>query len=210
MKKQILLPLLFLFACVSAQKTNFGVKAGYSLSTISLDSTVGKLNYDPKSSFYVGVLADYSINEKFSLQGELLYSTIGGIYKTTGTIVSPGVGTVEVNVEDKISYGTIQIPLLAKYYASESIVLAAGVNMGLIISAKDNYKDSSGLNNSESDIKKNVNTLNIAPLLGLEYNLKNKIFFDARYHFGVSNISKISASKQTINFLQVGIGYKFN
>ncbi len=208
MKKQILLPLLFLCVCLSAQNTNFGVKAGYSLSTISLNSTVGKLNYDPKSSFYIGAIAEYNINEKFSIQGELLYSTIGGIYKTTSTIVSPGVGTVEVNVEDEISYGTLQIPLLAKYYASESIALAAGVNMGLIISAKDNYKDSSGLNNLESDIKKNVNTLNIAPLLGLEYHLKNKLFFDARYNFGVSNISKVF-SKETSNFFQIGIGYKF-
>ena len=70
-------------------------------------------------------------------------------------------------------------------------------------------KDLNGLE-VENNIKKDVNTLDISPLLGLEYNLKNKIFFDTRYHFGVSNISKISASKQTINFLQVGIGYKFN
>jgi opacity protein-like surface antigen len=60
----------------------------------------------------------------------------------------------------------------------------------------------------ETDFKENVNTFNIAPLIGLEYNLENKMFVDARYNFGISNISKI-ASKETISFLQVGIGYKF-
>lgn len=208
MKKQILLPLLFLFACVSAQKTNFGVKAGYSLSTISIKSDVGKFSYDPKSSFYLGALAEQPLNDKFSLQGELLYSIIGGTYKTTSTIVSPGGDIVEVNVEDKISYGALQIPLLGKYNVSENFALTAGLNFGLIVSAKYKTKDLNGLE-VENNIKKDVNTLDISPLLGLEYNLKNKIFFDARYHFGISNISKISASNQTINFFQVGIGYKF-
>ena len=208
MKKQIILASLLLSIGIKAQQTHFGVKGGYSLSNISVKSDVGKFSYDPKSSFYLGALAEQPLNDKFSLQGELLYSIIGGTYKTTSTMVSPAVGTVEVNVDDKISYGALQIPLLGKYNVSENFVLTAGINFGLIVSAKYKTKDLNGLE-VENNIKKDVNTLDISPLLGLEYNLKNKIFFDARYHFGISNISKISASNQTINFFQVGIGYKF-
>ena len=208
MKKQIILTSLLISIGIMAQQTHFGVKGGYSLSTISVKSDAGKLSYDPKSSFYLGALAEHSLNDKFSLQAELLYSIIGGTYKTTSTMVSPAVGTVEVNVEDKISYGALQIPLLGKYNVSENFALTAGLNFGLIVSAKYKTKDLNGLE-VENNIKKDVNTLDISPLLGLEYNLKNKIFFDARYHFGISNISKISASNQTINFFQVGIGYKF-
>lgn len=209
MKKQIILILMLLSIFLTAQQIYFGVKGGYSLSTISVKSDAGKLSYDPKSSLYLGALAEHSLNDKFSLQAELLYSTIGGTYKTTSTIVSPSAGTVEVNVEDKISYGTLQIPLLGKYNVSDNFAVTTGINFGLIVSAKYKTKDLNGLE-VENNIKKDVNTLDISPLLGLEYNLKNKMFFDARYHFGVSNISKISASKQTINFLQIGIGYKFN
>ena len=208
MKKQIIVLLILLSIFLSAQETHFGVKGGYSLSTISIKSDVGKFSYDPKSSFYLGALAEQPLNDKFSLQGELLYSIIGGTYKTTSTIVSPGGDIVEVNVEDKISYGALQIPLLGKYNVSENFALTAGLNFGLIVSAKYKTKDLNGLE-VENNIKKDVNTLDISPLLGLEYNLKNKMFFDARYHFGISNISKISASNQTINFFQVGIGYKF-
>ena len=208
MKKQIILTSLLISIGIMAQQTHFGVKGGYSLSTISIKSDVGKFSYDPKSSFYLGALAEQPLNDKFSLQGELLYSIIGGTYKTTSTIVSPGGDIVEVNVEDKISYGALQIPLLGKYNVSENFALTAGLNFGLIVSAKYKTKDLNGLE-VENNIKKDVNTLDISPLLGLEYNLKNKIFFDARYHFGISNISKISASNQTINFFQVGIGYKF-
>ena len=208
MKKQIIVLLILLSIFLSAQETHFGVKGGYSLSTISIKSDVGKFSYDPKSSFYLGALSEQPLNDKFSLQGELLYSIIGGTYKTTSTIVSPGGDIVEVNVEDKISYGALQIPLLGKYNVSENFALTAGLNFGLIVSAKYKTKDLNGLE-VENNIKKDVNTLDISPLLGLEYNLKNKIFFDARYHFGISNISKISASNQTINFFQVGIGYKF-
>ena len=209
MKKQILLPFLLLCIGITAQQTHFGVKGGYSLSTISVKSDVGKFSYDPTSSFYLGTLAEHSLHDKFSVQAELLYSNIGGTYKATQTVLLPDVGIVEVNIEDKISYGTLQLPLLGKYNVSDNFSLTTGINFGLIVSAKYKTKDLNGLE-VENNIKKDVNTLDISPLLGLEYNLKNKIFFDTRYHFGVSNISKISASKQTINFLQVGIGYKFN
>ncbi len=201
MKKQILLLFMLLGIGITAQQTHFGIKAGYSLSNLSVKSTVGKLSYDPKSSFYIGALAEHTLNDKFSLQAELLYSTLGGTFKATST------GTSTVEVEDKTTFGTLQIPLLGKYKLANNFALAAGVNLGAIISAKSNYKDSSGVE-KETDFKENVNTFNIAPLIGLEYNLQNKMFVDARYNFGISNISKI-ASKETISFLQVGIGYKF-
>lgn len=203
MKKQILLPFLLLCIGITAQQTRFGVKTGYSLSTLSVKSDIGKLSYDPKSSFYIGGLVEHNLNDKFSLQAELLYSNLGGTFNATST----DVGTSTVEVEDKTTFGTLQVPLLGKYNVTNNLALAAGVNFGAIISAKSNYKDSSGVE-KETDFKENVNTFNIAPLIGLEYNLENKMFVDARYNFGISNISKI-ASKETISFLQVGIGYKF-
>lgn len=209
MKKQILL--IFILSCISiaAQQTKFGAKAGYSLSTISVKSDEGKLTYDSKSSFYVGALAEHSLNEKFSLQVELLYSIIGGTYRARHTILSPEQGTIEVNVEDKYSYGTIQIPVLGKYYIFEKFAITTGLNLGAIVSAKSNYKDSSGAE-KEKNIKNIINTFYIAPLFGLEYNFTNNVFIDARYNIGISNISKIPISKQTDNFFQIGIGYKFN
>ena len=72
MKKQIILASLLLSIGIKAQQTHFGFKGGYSLSTISVKSDVGKFSYDPKSSFYLGALAEQPLNDKFSLQGELV------------------------------------------------------------------------------------------------------------------------------------------
>jgi len=100
----------------------------------------------------------------------------------------------------------LQFPLLAKYYFTEKFSALGGLNVGLIISAKSKYSESSS-SEIRTDIKGRTNSFNLAPLLGLEYNASERFFIDARFNIGISNISKISTLKS--NFLQVGLGYKF-
>jgi len=38
--------------------------------------------------------------------------------------------------------------------------------------------------------------------------LENGLFFDARYNYGISDLSK-SEGKVTNSFLQIGVGFKF-
>lgn len=196
---------LVLFCPFMDAQTVFGLKAGYSLSNLAAKQAEGRVNYDPYSSYYLGALVDRHINEKFSLQGEVLYSNIGGNFNGNSTILTPGGETV-VAVKDEIRYGTLQFPLLAKYYFTEKFSALGGLNVGLIISAKSKYSESSS-SEIRTDIKGRTNSFNLAPLLGLEYNASERFFIDARFNIGISNISKISTLKS--NFLQVGLGYKF-
>ena len=215
MKKLLLVGAVALFGAMNAQEVKFGAKAGYSLSTLKIDADGESFDYDAKSTFYVGGLVEYKLNDKFALQGELLYSPLGGKNKTSSSQTLPLVGTVSYTEEDEVKFGTLQIPVSAKYYVTESLALGAGLNFGIITSAKSEYNYSyngGGINESESgseDIKDYTKSLNLAPFIGAEYNLTNGLFFDARYNIGVSNLADESGVDMKNSFLQVGIGYKF-
>ncbi|KMQ67262.1 hypothetical protein ACM39_14010 [Chryseobacterium sp. FH2] len=198
----------------NAQEFRFGPKAGYSFSTLKYKDTETSMNTDPMHTFYVGGLAEYKINDKFGIQGEVLYSPLGGKSK------------YEAEEEDgefsglktKTTLGTLLVPVSAKYFITEGFSVSAGASFGVIFSAKAKTVFDGGLNipglelegDKEVDVKDAYNKLNIAPFIGVEYALENGLFFDARYNLGISNLAKNSGDgKVTNSFAQIGVGFKF-
>lgn len=217
MKKLLLIGAIALLgANINAQEFRFGPKAGYSLSMLKAEGDGESYKFDSKSTFYAGAMAEYKINDKFAVQGELLYSPIGGKQEESVTYSEGGV-TVTGSEKSDFKLGSVQIPISAKYYATENLAFGLGVNVGVITSAKVEYTTTvsgMGISQSESgseDIKDNVKTLNLAPFVGAEYTLENGLFFDARYNLGVSNLIKNPEGNETLknSFLQVGVGFKF-
>ncbi len=214
MKKLLLFSVLGLFGLVSAQ-TKFGVKGGYGLSTLSIkqENNGAKLTTDAKSTFYLGGVVEHKLKGNLVLQGELQYSSLGGKISD-----SEYDGRIYIKYTGDLSFGTLLIPVSIKYYANNSLALSGGLNFGFIVSAKRETKFYNlpieyrqYLKDEEVDIKSTVNTFNFGPFIGAEYNLKNGLFFDTRYNFGVTNLSKESNddSKAYNNFWQIGLGYKF-
>ncbi|MFC7347177.1 porin family protein [Chryseobacterium zhengzhouense] len=214
--KQLLLiaSVAMMGVAVKAQETRFGVKAGYSLSTIKVDETQDDLearSTDPSHTFYVGGLVEHKFSDKFGIQGELLYSPLGG--KEDYNVSEDDLYFRE---KTKLTFGTLLIPVSAKYFITENMSVSLGASFGVILSAKQKTVIDAGLGipgldiegDDDIDIKNEVNTLNIAPFLGAEYMLENGLFFDARYNYGISDLSK-SEGKVTNSFLQVGVGFKF-
>ncbi len=215
MKKILLVASVAIFgAALQAQETKFGVKAGYSLSTLKMDAeTANEESYttDPSHTFYIGGMVQHKFNDNFGIQGELLYSPLGGkddyVYDEEG---------MSFGMKSKIELGTILIPVSAKYFISDAFAVNAGASFGLIVSAKAKSVFDGGMNipgieleiDDTVDIKDEVNTLNIAPFIGAEYTLENGLFFDARYNMGVSDLSKPDG-KMTNSFAQIGVGFKF-
>lgn len=204
---------------LKAQETRFGAKAGYSLSTLKYESGGQSESTDPLHTFYVGGLVEHKFNDKFGIQGEVLYSPLGGTVDATGDFEGDFEGTGRV--KGKMTFGTILIPVSAKYFITENLSASLGASFGIITSANVKY-ELSGNANSENlgaefdfggkvDVKDQINSLNIAPFVGAEYTLENGIFFDARYNLGISNLAKnpVDGEKTTNSFLQVGVGFKF-
>jgi long-subunit fatty acid transport protein len=221
MKKLLLLAAVAVMGMsVEAQEFKFGPKAGYSLSMLKAEGDGDSYKFDSKSTFYVGALAEYKFNDKFAVQGEVLYSPIGGKQEESVTYSEMGVTVTGIEKSD-FKLGTVQIPVSAKYYVTENLALGLGVNFGIITSAKveatatltgnamgQSFTESQSTN---EDIKDEVKTLNLAPFVGAEYTLENGLFFDARYNLGVSNLIKNPEGNETLknSFFQIGVGFKF-
>ena len=217
--KKLLIAACFAVVGISlnAQETRFGVKAGYSMSTLKSESDLGSYTSDPSHTFYIGGLVQHKFSDKFGIQGELLYSPLGG--KTVIKEEDEDNPGSYFDLKNKTTLGTLLIPVSAKYFITEGFSVSAGASFGVILSAKNKSVFDGGLNipgveiglDEEVDIKNDVNTLNIAPFVGVEYMLENGLFFDARYNLGISNLSKNSDFNETTknSFLQVGVGFKF-
>ena len=90
----------------AAGKASFGIKAGMVMSSITQAPEEWEDELSYKWGFVGGVFLNYALNEKFSLQPELLYTQKGVI----GTLYE---GWVDVKVTASFDY--FELPVLAIY-----------------------------------------------------------------------------------------------
>ncbi|MDR2221921.1 MAG: PorT family protein [Flavobacteriaceae bacterium] len=197
-----------------------GAKAGVNFSNLSnLNSNEDgiEISSSMKTGFHIGVLAEIFINEKFSIQPELLYSTQGAKNKISES--DYGVA-VNVNTFTKIDY--INVPIMAKYYVIDGLSIQAGPQIGFLTSAKtkldsfsisgtnanitdDDIKEAYGLND---DLKKDTKSVDFGVNFGAGYELPMGLFFDARYNLGLTKVNK-GDNKVKNGVFQLSVGYKF-
>lgn len=184
------------------------MKAGYNLSNMKWKfDNFDDYKFNSKSYFYVGAIAEHYLSNKISLQGELLFTQLGG--QTSEDVVDiVGNEVVELGTATtKIITTQLQLPISVKYYFIPNFSLSGGVNFGFNLSSKSksNFNYSGAYNGSIDTFK----TLNIFPFLGAEYKFNNRIFTDARYNFGAFNTAVSGAPDTRIGFFQIGLGYRF-
>lgn len=205
MKNNILSVLLLAISTfASAQKSeiSFGVKGGYSLSNMKFFGE----KMDPKSYFYVVILAEKPISSQFSVQAEVLYTQLGGkeSYPGAKLINNNVVAVNDMKTEFKIDQ--IQIPISAKYYFIPKLSASVGMNFGFNISS---HVKADTLFGEISGKSENLKTLALFPFVGAEYKITEKLFIDARYNFNFFEMNKSNSVPIKIGFLQAGIGYRF-
>ncbi len=197
MKKVLLffITTIFGFALVNAQVT-FGAKAGVNFSDITGEKVD---SFEGLTSFHVGAVAEIQISEKFSVQPELIYSMQGSDYSEDfeGDDFE---GSVKVNY--------LNIPLMAKYYVADGFSLEAGPQIGLLVSATDEYED------EEDDIKDFLKSTDFGINFGLGYKLESGLNFTARYNIGLSdNLDaddfETDGAEYKNSVIQFSVGYFF-
>ena len=187
MKNILLIAAITISSLATAQMENitFGAKAGLNIASVTGD--IGE-NSDSRISFHLGAVARYDIDDKLSIQPELLYSSQGAS------------GEIE-NTDFTIKLDYINLPVLATYEVYDNLRVLAGPEIGINISAKSETGD------FEGDIE-DVNTLALGLALGAQYQLEQGIFFQARYAAGLSKIVEdVDGSNSVIS---LSVGYFFN
>lgn len=184
MKKRILLSVIILGLSISmgAQNVKFGLKTGLNISSF----TGGELGKNNLFGFHVGGFAEFKLNEKFSLQPELLYSTKGT--------------EVENLVKIKVDY--LAIPLMVKYYLSEKFSIEAGPQASFLVNDKAEFDDGSI---PDADI--DASSFDFGLNAGLGYNFNSDLFTQVRYNYGITTVGENPDVKNSV--FQFSLGYKF-
>lgn len=209
--KKLTLLLMIAASSLAFAQTHFGVKAGYINSTLDWKDSPDTFwedftDFKSNSFFYVGGFAEHFVSKNWALQGELLFTQVGGktivdLYDFVGNEIVQA-GTMKVNYK----YTQIQVPISAKYYFINKFALSGGFNFAFNIDAK--VKNNANFTAFPSGKIENARTLNVNPFVGAEYHITQNLFADARYNFGFGYINKDGADMRS-SFFQIGLGYRF-
>lgn len=200
---------------VAQQEVKFGPKAGINFANLSGDVEDNKMLI----GFHVGAFAEIMFSDKFAIQPEVLYSVQGSKMEESGSVMG-----VSYSGESDTKINYISIPIMAKYYITESFAVEAGPYVGFVASANSKGSASvAGITTEfDEDIKDQINSVDFGLGLGLSYNLDNGFFIGARGTFGLTTIDKdytenVGGTQVTVEaadiknmpVIQVGVGYKF-
>lgn len=188
MKKIILtVAAVFAFGFANAQDVKFGVKAGLNVSNFTGDVS----NAKSRIGYQVGGLVDIKVSDKFSVQPELVYTSLGAKDDSFGT-------SVTVNVD------YLAVPVMARYYVADKFSLEAGPQIGFLLSAKVKADGDS------ADVKDSFESTDFGVNLGAGFDFTENLSAGIRYTVGISNIAKDSGNDKVHNSnLAFALAYKF-
>lgn len=217
-----------------SQEIKFGAKVGLNVSNLRGNYPSEIDENKSKMGFHIGGFAEYPINEKFTLQPELLFSTQGNTY---GYKDYYGGGSYYEGADYNVKLNYLNLPIIVKYKIIEKLSIDFGPQIGFLMSAKtkiDVTEDSSDptenysveidlLNDGTYDfggttiqVKGRANRLDFSLNLGASYDITEKIFIQGRYNLGLSTIDKNSTNGESTNswnlkngVFQISAGYRF-
>lgn len=201
MKKILLIITAALFsfnvALSQMQGIRIGPKAGINFANLSYDESYDFLDSKMKVSYHFGIVAEFPVLDRFTIQPELLYADQGEKY--------------EINVEGELMtmrtrLNYLNLPVLAKYYFTKGFSLEAGPQIGVVLYSKSVDEDG-----DKTDIE-DINPLDFGLTAGLGYQFDVGLFVQGRYYRGLLNVND-SVTKDDFKFVndicQLSVGYKF-
>ena len=200
MKKLFFAVIFTAIAMTSVNAQKFGAKLGLNMATLSGDVSNTKM----KTGFHVGGVAEFEITDQFTFQPEIVFSMQGTKYDSDDT---SGLGSSLLDSRLKLNY--INMPLIAKYYVTESLNIQAGPQIGFLMSANFANTAGGGISDTDVDVKDQMNGLDYGVDFGIGYTMDFGLFIDARYNLGLADISDDNATTKN-NVISVSVGYFFN
>ncbi|WP_161634361.1 porin family protein [Aquimarina pacifica] len=190
----ILLGLLFISGTFYSQDeseqlyTRAGFKTGINYATITGDIT----DVDPRVRMHLGAVIEFPVTSRFFIQAEPMYSAQG--YTIT-----------EEGVENKISLNYLVLPVIGKYYMTNTLSLETGIQVGTLANASQSQEETS------DEFYNSFSNTDYSWVFGTGYKFESGLFFQARYILGLTNINDLDALDIDFkhSIMQVSIGYLF-
>ncbi len=183
---RLLFILVFLSSLsLAAQDHLIGIKIGGNIANLSGDGTE---NISSALNFQAGLYTEITLSEEFKVQPELLFSVYGFKQDFEGT------STIRLNY--------VILPVMAKYYVSETFSLDAGPQVGLLVTAKNGT-------GSMADVKSDFYDRDFGVNVGASYIVSDKVSTSLRYYFGLSDVTTATTNNQN-RALQLAFQFKIN
>ena len=221
MKKLFIITMTLAAFTLQAQDVTFGAKAGLNIASAAFDFPSGVEEPDLKSrtSIHFGLTAEFPVSDTFSVQPELLFSSLGAKSDESYSYFD-GFDDLEESYETTSKLNYLLIPVMAKFYLSDAFSLEAGPQIGFLMSAKNEgsyelrYSDTGEVIDSDSgsvDTKDSYKSTDFALNFGVGYKLESGLNFGLRYSLGLTNLDDPEVdnySTSSRNF-QLSVGYNF-
>ena len=149
-----------------------GIKAGISANNLKAAHFDDSF-YDTYPTIVGGLAAEWKLSEKFSIQSEILYSRQGA----------------EIEGEEillRLNY--LNVPMLAKYFASNRLYLATGIQTGYLLEMKRPIPGPAPEVLSLIAQKNKMRSFDYSLPIGIGYTTELGIQVDLRYYLGLSNV----------------------
>ncbi len=188
MKRIFIVALMAISTAATAQK-GYGLRAGINLANFRDDQD------NSASSNVTGYTAAvfYKVLTPAALvfKPELSIATQGGAVK---------ISTIRSTTKTAYVAGAA---ILSTEGGDKKLFFEGGLKLGTLINAK---QEVSGI---AKDIKDSLKTMDLAVVLGVGYKITNNFYAEARYDYGLTDISKTKNNKSYNNVLQITLAYCF-
>ena len=222
--KKLFLMVTLLVAAMSAnaqlEPGTFSIqpKAGATISWLTDMPSLG-IGYFPDRIPIVGATlgaeAEYQLAEKFSVAAGINYAQQGCGWEDIREVFN----NYKAELKDaKHELGYVNIPITANYYLFKGFAVKAGLQFGILTSAKEKgtFKTNHGeielTRDLSCDYKDYYNKLDISIPLGISYEFNIPIVIDLRYNLGLLKVNKEFESAPSHNaknnVIQLTVGYK--
>ena len=172
-----------------AQEFHLGAKAGANLG--KLDGVAYSQGFN--LGYQLGGFVEYDFNDKWGLQGEVLFSQTNTKFRDSYQSVW------DEKFEKKKTLNYVSVPLLFKYNPNGLISLHAGPQFSFLANKNDSTWENG---------KKLFKDTDFSLVAGAEVNL-GPLFAYGRYVWGFSDINNALKEKATTQQIQVGVGVRF-
>ncbi|MCH7398387.1 PorT family protein [Belliella sp. DSM 107340] len=187
MKKSLYLTLILAFVGLSgsyAQGLNFGLKGGANFSNFEGSNTT--VESESITSYHAGAFVELGLGSNFSIQPELLYSTMGANVTSFNSASN----------DFKNELGYLSIPVMARIYLIPNrLSLDVGPQVSFLMNERDNFS-----------LEKS-NTFDFAVSGGVTLHILGPLFIQGRYNLGLTDVK--TDAEVTNRVLQLSAGIRF-
>jgi len=200
---------LLVTSCLSSsfgqQRFSAGPRVGLNLSTFGMDAK----DYTLRPGVTAGAFLMYSSLNHFGISGDVLYSQMGAKY-------SLPVNNQANSFKQRINY--LEVPIALRYFLTLSGNFRPNVffgpSFGFKLNAKQTDRIANGINQPNFDNSAEFRSMDLGLIAGFQLNFKGlaerqRFLIDARYRYGLSDITLNNNQSVNNSTITLTLGYGF-